>query len=72
MDSWRRNQEIYVLRKEQNLDLHLVLQVRGQLICGVDRPAANADERKAGIPVSSRYGTGHTHDIAPSAICPAN
>ena len=31
---------------------------------GVDRLAANADKRKAGIPVSSRYGTGHTHDIA--------
>jgi hypothetical protein len=35
---------------------------------GADRPAADADEHKAGIPVSSKYGIGHTHAIAPSAI----
>jgi hypothetical protein len=39
---------------------------------GADRPTAAADARKAGLPVSSRYGTGHTHVRAPSAICPAN
>jgi hypothetical protein len=37
-----------------------------------DRPAADADERKVGIPVSVRYDMGHNHAIAPSAVCPAN
>ena len=37
-----------------------------------DRPAIDAPFLNAGSPVWSRYGTGHNHDRAPSAICPAN
>ena len=39
---------------------------------GADRPAADADVRKAGIHMLMRYGTGHTQVSGPSAICPAN
>jgi len=37
-----------------------------------DRPAIAAPFRNAGSPVWSRYGTGHNHERAPSAISPAN
>jgi hypothetical protein len=41
----------------------------GEVEC---RLAAVADVRNAGSPVLSKYGTGHIHEMAPSAISPAN
>ena len=37
-----------------------------------ERRAGLSYARNAGIPVLSKYGTGHTQARAPSATCPAN